>query len=496
MIYKIEEKSSSMNRKFKNDLYTVYGRKKFLNVNTKYNERFQPVLNNGLFCGQDYKKLNKHHRDEKTLFQDPIFRPNRTILCRDDKKKNVIWKRPKDIITSPEFITQSATRFDVNQGHAGDCWFLSAISSLTDHKDILENVVDTNQTTNPNDDNYTGIFHFKFWQYGMWIDIVIDDYLPTIGGRLIYVKSTDKNEFWIALLEKAYAKLYGTYESIGGGNAIEAIEDMTGGCGIELKLSTTKKEDLINIIQKSSFVCCATDYRSKTTGLVSSHVYSVTGLYGLTNGTTLICVRNPWGKHEWTGDWSDKSRLWDTLSNDEIVKHVIRDDGEFFMSIEDFMENYSHIQCCNVTTCTKKWKEFTKHGTWIKGKNAIGHLNNNSFHMNPQYVLDVPTDDTVVISLLQQWTRLSKYHHKKHTNFIGYKVYKIKRRVEKVRLGKELTDLNPVYTTIYIDSRSNTNILHLKKGCYVIIPSTFYPNKEGDYSLRVFSKLDITLHEC
>ena len=67
--------------------------------------------------------------------------------------------------------------------------------------------------------------------------------LPQKNGSYVYARCQDESEFWVAMIEKAYAKLHGSYEGIEGGMPIEAMVDLTGGLAerYELKNSSTHR---------------------------------------------------------------------------------------------------------------------------------------------------------------------------------------------------------------------------------------------------------------
>ncbi len=57
-------------------------------------------------------------------------------------------------------------------------------------------------------------------------------------------------------------------------------------------------------------------------------------------------IRNPWGKFEWTGDWSDKSSLWTPDIRKQVGGMAIKDDGVFFMSDSDFRTYFDGVAIC------------------------------------------------------------------------------------------------------------------------------------------------------
>ena len=105
------------------------------------------------------------------------------------------------------------------------------MSNLADNPIYFDKVVPKDQN-DFDSKNYVGIFRFRFWSSqsqnpGEWTEVVIDDLLPTKNRKLIYARSEQKSsdndddpqkqkhEFWPALLEKAYAKLHGSYNDLG-----------------------------------------------------------------------------------------------------------------------------------------------------------------------------------------------------------------------------------------------------------------------------------------
>ena len=79
-------------------------------------------------------------------------------------------------------------------------------------------------------------------------------------------------------------------------------------------------------------------------GLIYGHSYSITKVCQAQTELgeiSLIRLRNPWGKDEWKGAWSDSSKEWEYLPDDVKNDKI---DGEFFIALDDFLRVSNHAR--------------------------------------------------------------------------------------------------------------------------------------------------------
>ena len=136
----------------------------------------------------------------------------------------------------------------------------------------------------------------------------------------------------------------------------EAIEDLTGGVTTEIFttdiLNKNKfwSEEIMKVNEEFLFSCAtgtfdkwqgsdlASSYGARE-NIVRMHAYSIMEAREI-KGHRLLKVRNPWGEGEWRGAWSDGSEQW-TPEWMELLNHRFGDDGQFWISYEDLLREYS-----------------------------------------------------------------------------------------------------------------------------------------------------------
>jgi hypothetical protein len=108
------------------------------------------------------------------------------------------------------------------------------------------------------------------------------------------------------------------------------------------------------------------------------------------------------GRFEWTGDYSDKSDKWTEEMKKEL-KVELKDDGVFYMSFLDFNYNFTSLDKALDFNCSKEWKEkCIFNGEWNHESDGGNYYKNQkTYFTNPQYLLTLESDTTVIISLLQ-----------------------------------------------------------------------------------------------
>ncbi|XP_054258675.1 calpain-A-like [Macrosteles quadrilineatus] len=374
------------------------------------------------------------------------------------------------------------------------------MSALAFHPELVKQVVPSDQSFY---DKYAGIFHFRFWRFGRWYDVVVDDRLPTLKGKLAFIESPT-NAFWPVLLLKAYFKfLYGAYQDIkGGGYPFDVMQDFTGGVVQEIQLRNLPKEfekTLVKAIARQSLVCCVIlggDVSNR--GLKNYHAYTVTGARTVSvpgrGEVLLIRIRNPWGYFEWKGARSDGSREWELVPKDlkEELAVVNRNEGEFVMEFSDFKSNFEFVDICYLSpnvylnaygqnSEVGLWHLDMVKGSWIKGVTAGGL---ELLHWNPQIRFKLNEADgdndgecSVLIALLRK-------HH--GSAVLGFKVYRTSDLNQHMDYAF-FTNNQPIGHVVRHEEREVVSRYKFKPGAYCVIPFT-EKGINGDFLLRIYTE--------
>ncbi|CAK7237820.1 hypothetical protein SBRCBS47491_010160 [Sporothrix bragantina] len=261
-------------------------------------------------------------------------------------------KRVDDIFDQPEFFIDGPTANDVRQGRDGDCWLMAALCvyGFVFHRDgewFSEIIDDKLYLTKPDYDESRSERNMLEDRVRVNSEEAYRKIYQSNSGALYFAQCENPNETWLPLLEKAYAKAHGDYAAIEGGFTGEGIEDLTGGVTSELYTTDILdkeyfwKEELMKVNDTFLFGCSTGVWgkgRGDRRGIVEQHAYSVMRAIEM-DGVRLVLLKNPWGRHEWRGAWSDGSKEW-TADWIEKLNHRFGDDGSFWISYEDLLRKY------------------------------------------------------------------------------------------------------------------------------------------------------------
>jgi hypothetical protein len=120
--------------------------------------------------------------------------------------------------------------------------------------------------------------------------VVVDDWIPCEArGKPAFATSRKVNELWVSILEKAYAKLHGSYEALEGGVVQDALVDLTGGAGEEIDMTSAQSQldlasgrlwsQLLRFKQEGFLLGAGSpsgsDAHVSSSGIVQGHAYAL-----------------------------------------------------------------------------------------------------------------------------------------------------------------------------------------------------------------------------
>lgn len=272
-------------------------------------------------------------------FIDPTFPPVYNSLYRVGIDEiflwNLPWRRADQFVPAREkeeirLFRGQILPTDPCPGDGGDFYFCSAASILAERpmkvREMFRHPVSVNAGK---EDRRLHAYHVTLNRGGWWETVVVDGYLPSSKKGPEFARcENDIRKLWFPLLEKAYAKLYGSYSAIQCGDPLETLQDMLGfpTSRFDEEWSAVKETqeaqyrdmlfDVLKTQAEANYLVCLS---SPDEGPLNS-LFTELGLrYGMSyfvnkivhhKDYRLIQVRCPTTKIGWDGLWCPESIRW------------------------------------------------------------------------------------------------------------------------------------------------------------------------------------------
>ncbi|KAK8837661.1 hypothetical protein M9Y10_036195 [Tritrichomonas musculus] len=326
---------------------------------------------------QKYKKILIEYRDKGKVFTDPNFHPKSKIPeSKVNFESYVNWVRVDELSQAPLFDTELIKPEFIRQGEIGNCAFVSSLMQLSSNPHLISYLFShqSDSIIGKEKDSINlkcGAVVIFFHAFSRSTPVLIDTQIPCIGRTTpLFTHPTEKGKsLWFCLVEKAYAKLCGSYSEIASVDFISPIYSLYGYYGVKIRrvkeLASKRKnrtafESLLNYKKKDALIEVsiqlyndrADEEELKKVGLQFGHSYFVLDLKQY-NGKNFIRLRNPWGIRSWKGDYCSGSKLWTPKMKKEFDYDATNSLGSFWMIESDFLKYFTEIDIAK--PIKKKW---------------------------------------------------------------------------------------------------------------------------------------------
>jgi len=204
----------------------------------------------------------------KDIFQDTDFPASSASWYRGSKIPDYTtlypparWKRLQELVMDTPYPTASPGNGGfipragrVYQGALEDFYLVAGMQTVGMKPWLIGQIFADMQFSSPN----IGVFILRLYKHGQWHHVKVDGALPMDKGQN---PLCSRSEFfpafsWPSIIEKAYAKLHGSWEGLGGGGHVEEVlTDLTGGCSTRFGTADVAQDRLWQYLYTMQNAC-------------------------------------------------------------------------------------------------------------------------------------------------------------------------------------------------------------------------------------------------